>query len=125
MIIPRIAAYALAAVLVVAAVSKLRRPEETANEFGELGLLGSRQLARLVPLIELLCATALVLAPAWGGIMSFALLAGFSAVLIGVLRSGRVVNCNCFGALGSRPVSTMTLVRNAGLLLLAGLATLF
>ena len=120
----RLAAYLLAAVLVLAAVSKLRRPEATAGEFAELGLIGPRALARLVPMVELACAVALVVVPAWGGVAAFALLAAFTAVLVGVVRSGRIVSCNCFGALSSKPVSPLTLARNAGLLLLAAAATL-
>ena len=57
-------------------------------------------------------------------LVGFALLAAFTAVLIGVVRSGRMVACSCFGGLSSKPVSPLTLVRNVGLLLLAGLAVL-
>ncbi len=117
-----VAAVALAAILVVAAVAKLRRPDRTARDFAELGLVAPDLLARLVPIAEVGCAAALVLAPAWGGVVSFALLAGFTAVLAQVVRSGRVVSCSCFGGASSRPVSARTLARNAGLLALAAIA---
>lgn len=118
----RPAAYVLAAVFVLAAVTKARRPADTAREFAELGLSGATVLARVVPTIELGCAAALLLVPAYGGMASFALLAAFSAVLVTVIRSGRVVTCSCFGGVGSRPVSPLTLVRNGGLLALAAVA---
>ncbi len=118
------AAYLLAAVLAVAALTKLRRPAAVAADFGELGLVAPNALARVVPVLELACAALLVIVPAWGGIASFALLAAFTAVLVNVIRSGRVVACRCFGALTDEPVSPRTLARNAALLALALLATL-
>ncbi|MDH3679233.1 MAG: hypothetical protein OEV40_04700 [Acidimicrobiia bacterium] len=124
MIAARLAAYLLAVVLVAAAVAKARRPAATATEFAELGLAWPGALARLVPLVELACAAALVATPAWGGVVSFALLAAFTAVLVTVVRSGRVVRCSCFGGVGSQPVSARSLARNAVLLALAALATL-
>ena len=119
-----VAAYLLAAVLAAAAVTKLVRPAAVAADFAELGLVGPTVLARVVPLLELGCAALLVVAPAWGGVASFALLAAFTAVLVNVVRSGRVVPCRCFGALTDEPVSPRTLVRNAALLTLAIIATL-
>jgi len=119
-----IAAYVLAAVLVVAAFTKIRRPDDVAADFAELGLAWPRLLARVVPALELGCAVLLLAVPEWGGIASFALLAAFTAVLVNVLRSGRVVACRCFGALSEEPVSARTLVRNGGLLALAAVAAL-
>lgn len=120
----RVAATALAVVFLVAAGAKLRRPEATAKELGELGLVWSAPLARLIPLVEVATAVALVAAPAWGGVAAFALLGAFTAVLIGVLRSGRAVSCACFGGISERPVSARTLGRNGLLLALASLAAL-
>ncbi|MGI9615874.1 MAG: MauE/DoxX family redox-associated membrane protein [Acidimicrobiales bacterium] len=119
-----LAAYLLAAIFLFAAITKIRRPEEVAADFAELGLAWPRTLAGLVPALELGCAVLLVAAPEWGGIASFALLAAFTAVLINVLRTGRVVACRCFGALSEEPVSTRTLLRNAALLTLAAIAAL-
>ena len=121
-LLARGAGVVLALVLVVAAGAKLRRPEATAGELAALGLLAAAPLARLVPLVELATAATLVVAPAWGGVVAFALLAAFTTVLVGVLRSGRVVSCACFGGIAERPVSALTLARNAALLALAAVA---
>ena len=84
-----------------------------------MGLLAPGVLAWAVPAAELGAAGLLVVAPAWGGMSAFALLAAFTTVLVRVLRSGRAVSCNCFGGLSNRPISNRTLVRNAVLLGLA------
>ena len=118
----RIAALLLAAVFVIAAGAKLRRPEATVEELNEIGLRAPRALAWLLPLAELGAAAALVVTPNWGGVVSFALLAAFSVVLVRLVRSGRPVACRCFGGYSTKPVSPLTLVRNGGLLVLAALA---
>lgn len=120
-----LAALALAVVLAVAAVTKARRPAATADDFASLGLAAPGPLARIVPAAEAACAVALVIVPAWGGVAAFALLAAFTAVLVPVVRSGRIVNCSCFGGVGSRPVSAWTLARNAVLLALAAVSALW
>lgn len=113
------AALALAGVLSLAAMAKLRRPEETEADFASLGLPRPSTLAITVPVVELACAALLVVLPGWGGVASFGLLALFTAFLVTVLRSGRVVACACFGANDRDPVSARHLIRNAGLGLLA------
>ena len=118
----RLAALVLAGVLVVAAGAKVRRPDAVADDFAALGLVAPRRLAVAVPVAEIVCAALLVVAPAWGGIVGFALLAGFTAVLVRTLRSGLVVACRCFGAIDDRPVSWRTIARNAALLALAAIA---
>lgn len=119
------AAAVLAVVFVVAAGAKARHRTATASEFTELGLLAPDLLARVVPAAELVIAIALLVARPVGGVAAFALLAAFTTVLYNVTRSGRVVSCRCFGAMSSRPVSTLTLVRNGVLLALAAIAALF
>ncbi|MEM9562895.1 MAG: MauE/DoxX family redox-associated membrane protein [Actinomycetota bacterium] len=114
-----VAALILAAVFVVAGVAKLRRPAATADDFAELGLPLAAPLAVIVPIAELACAGLLVLLPGWGGVAAFGLLAVFTANLAVVVRSGRVVNCACFGAASRHPVSVRHLVRNVGLAALA------
>ena len=119
-----LAAYLLALVFAVAAFTKVRRRDAVAADFAELGLAWPGVLARVVPALELGCAALLVVAPEWGGVASFALLAAFTTVLINVVRTGRVVACRCFGALSEEPVSGRTLLRNAALLALAAVASL-
>ncbi|MGF1595853.1 MAG: MauE/DoxX family redox-associated membrane protein [Acidimicrobiales bacterium] len=116
------AALALAAVLVVAAAAKLRRPAATADDFASLGLRHSKVLARLVPAVEVATALALVVARPWGATVAFALLVAFTVVLATVVRSGRVVTCSCFGGATGEPVSPRTLARNGVLLALAVVA---
>lgn len=113
------AALLLAVVLIVAASAKLRRPEATAEDFASLGLPQPAALAIVVPALEAACALLLVVVPGWGGVASFGLLAIFTAFLVSVLRSGRVVACACFGTNDRDPISARHLVRNAGLGLLA------
>lgn len=116
------AAGILALVLVVAAVTKSRHPGRTAEELEAIGLRWPRALAWVLGPVELATAAVLVVSPAWGGVLAFALLSGFTVVLVGLVRSGRPVPCHCFGSLSREPVSGLTLVRNAGLLILAAVA---
>lgn len=120
----RVLALILAAVFVVAAGAKLRSPRATAAELAELRLRFPAVLAWLLPAVELGVAATLVAAPAWGGIVAFALLAAFTAVLVGVVRSGRSVSCRCFGGLSTKPISRTTLARNGALLAMAAGAAL-
>lgn len=120
--ITSLAAIGLAAVLLWAAGSKLLRPAETAADFRQLGLPAPTLLARLVPIVELATAILLLVAPGWGGVVGFALLAGFTALLIALVRSGRVVSCGCFGSSSTEPVSVVEVARNCLLLIMAASA---
>lgn len=106
-------AVALTATFLVAAYLKTSDQAGTADDFASLGLPRPDLLARIVPVAELGVANALVLAPGWGAIAAFALLAAFTTVLVGVVRSGRVVSCACFGGAKSEPVDIGHLARNA------------
>jgi len=119
MVLARIAGLVLAAVFGLAAVAKARRPAETEREISELGLVAPRLLSRAIPVVELTVAAMLVVIPPWGGMAAFALLAAFTTVLVGVIRSGRVVSCACFGGASDQPVGHRTLLRNAVLMALA------
>lgn len=122
MTITNLAAVALALVLAVAAAAKVHRPGETAQELATIGLRVPRALALALPAAELAVAVALVVAPGWGGVAAFALLAGFTTVLARLVVSGRPVACRCFGGLSTKPVSALTLARNGVLLALAAVA---
>ncbi len=113
----------LAGVLFWAAVTKLRDRTGTATGFEQLGLPGAQILASAVPVVEVATAFALVAVPGWGGVASFALLAGFTVVLVTTLRSGRMVACRCFGGTSDAPVTRGHLLRNAGLMVMAVFAT--
>lgn len=118
----RVAALALAVVFVVAAGAKTRSPRATAEELAELRLRFPTALARLLPAVELVVAVALIASPPWGGVLAFAVLAAFTAVLAGVVRSGRSVSCRCFGGLSTKPISRWSLARNGLLLAVAAVA---
>ncbi len=120
----RLLAAALAVVFVVAAVAKGRDLDATAREFASLGISRPRVVALLLVPLELAVAVALIAAPPVGATVAFAVLAAFTTVLVGVVRSGRLATCRCFGALSSRPVSNVTLVRNGGLLAVAAVVAL-
>jgi len=113
------AAVVLAGVLMLAAVAKIRRPEATAQDFAGLGLPRPTVLALVVPAVEMGCAALLVVLPGWGGVATFGLLSLFTALLISVIRSGRVVTCACFGANDRDPISIRHVARNGALGLLA------
>lgn len=106
----------LALVFAWAALAKLRSPRRTAEGFAALHLPWPRALAWVVPGLELVTAAALVLRPAWGAPIAFALLAGFTVLLVDIIRRGIPAACYCFGSGGDRPVDRRTLYRNAILL---------
>lgn len=118
-----VSAVFLAAVLVVAAIGKLRRPDLTAAGMAELGLPAAGSLRWAVPGAEGAVAGLLVTVPGWGGVAAFALLAAFTVVLITTIRAGRLVPCRCFGGTDRSPVSWRHVVRNVWLLGHAAVAT--
>ncbi len=112
-------ALVLAAVFVRAAVVKLLRADESETGFAALHLPAARPLARIVPLVELVLAIVLIVAPRVGGIAALVLLAGFTLVLARAIASGVNAPCNCFGAARRQPISGIDIIRN---LALAGFA---
>ncbi|HET9443342.1 MAG TPA: MauE/DoxX family redox-associated membrane protein [Acidimicrobiales bacterium] len=119
------AALVLGAVLAWAAAGKARRRAATASSFRGLRLPAPGGLAVAVPAVEAALAVALVLAPAVASWPTLALLLAFSAVVLRAVLAGEQVPCNCFGSggAGDSPVSSLDLVRNAGLAALAVLAS--
>lgn len=113
-------AFAVFAVLVVAAVSKFRSPSATRGATVELGV--SPRLASLVAPVELGTAALLLVRPSVGAVCAVVLLTAFTVVLGRVVRSGRTVRCGCFGAANSSPVNALTLLRNASLIAASAVA---
>lgn len=109
-------AVGLAAVFAWAGVAKLRFPRRTRRAFRALNV--DPTLARLVPMIELALALALVVAPRTG-IVAVLLVGVFTVVLA---RADDGVSCACFGSASSEPVSWVQLVRNGMLAAAAGVA---
>ena len=116
------AALVTAVVLGWAGMAKWQRPLGTAASFAGLGLPEPELLARAVPLAEFAVAALLLVVPPVGAVAALVLLLAFTAVLVGAVRRGDEVGCACFGAARARPVSTVDLIRNAGLLGFAGAA---
>lgn len=114
-----LAAVALAAVFAWAGVQKLRQPRAVAGYTRDLGVPFPAVTARLLPLVELGVAAALVTVPPGGAVLALAALAAFSAVLARAVAAGATTPCGCLGKASDEPVSGVDLVRNA---LLAALA---
>jgi hypothetical protein len=113
------AAVVLAAVFLWAAAGKLARADAAVGALRALGLPAARWLARAVPAAELVLAAVLLAAPRAGGAGALVLLAAFSAVLLRAVRAGVIAPCACFGTAAADPVSSVELVRNALLGVLA------
>jgi hypothetical protein len=100
-------ALGLALVFAWAGAAKLRTPKRTARAFRRLGVPAS--FARVVPVVELALAVALVLAPVTA-LAAAALLVAFTVVLA---RADDAVGCACFGSASTAPAGPVHLLRNA------------
>lgn len=114
------AALVLAGVFAFAAVAKGRDQVTTMASFRGLGLPAPTIMATVVPLGEVVVALGLLAVPTAMAWPALALLVAFSVVIVRAIASGSTVSCACFGggahgAADDRPVSTLELVRNAGL----------
>jgi hypothetical protein len=112
----------LGALLVWAAVAKIRRPDFTRESFARLGLRWPDSLAVAVPAVELVVAVLLVAWPPAGGAAALVLFVAFTVVLVRVVRSGAHVGCACFGSPRVESVSWADVVRNVGLVVMSVLA---
>ena len=118
------AAVVVAAVLLLAGVLKLARPNDWRAQASGLGV--PAMLAAVVPFFEIgLGATLLVQwrrhIVAW---IAVALFVAFTALLGLRLAQGQRPPCACFGSLSSRPIGAPTMVRNAVFLAIAVLAAI-
>ncbi len=113
----------LAAVLLAAAIAKLRSRDAT--RAATVALLGEHTgvvVAMALPFVEIAVAIALIVW--WSpvpGIVAAMLLLAFTVVL--VRANVRHVPCACFGGASNAPPGARAIVRNALLLALAVLAT--
>jgi hypothetical protein len=124
-----IAPIILAVVLAVSAVGKLRGPAASSEAFRDLRVptpLARPLVITSLPWAELLLALLLVVAGGWLGIVaSVGALALFTAYLLLVARAlgfEESVDCACFGEFAPGRITRRTIVRNAWLLVLAGVA---
>ena len=107
-------AFVVAGVFVVAAVAKLRSPAATGEATIALGV--PAVAASFVAPVELGVAMMLLFVPAAGAAAATGLLAVFTVLLRRALATGRTVRCGCFGAGSSTPVTSVSLLRNGGLI---------
>jgi thiol-disulfide isomerase/thioredoxin/uncharacterized membrane protein YphA (DoxX/SURF4 family) len=107
----------LAAVFLVAAVGKLLDLEGSRRALEEFGV--PARLARpggaVLPVAELLVATALLIRPSarWGATVALLLLLAFVAGVVRAMSRGQAPDCHCFGQIHSEPAGRSTLIRNA------------
>lgn len=109
-------AVALAVILGWAALSKITRRDATSAAFGQMGLPSPARLALAVPAVEAAIALGLLLIPGWAAVGAFALFISFTVYLLGLIRSGATIGCNCFGGRSQAPAHWADVVRNAGLM---------
>lgn len=120
---------ALVVVFVVSAVTKLRDRPGFRVAVGEFGVpsFAVTAVAAVVPVVELACAVALVVADpvaTTGIVVSLLLVATFTVAIVANLARGHRPDCHCFGQLSSGPTGWTTVGRNAAILLVAAIPLL-
>jgi uncharacterized membrane protein YphA (DoxX/SURF4 family)/peroxiredoxin len=77
-----------------------------------------------LPVAELFTAIALLptVTARWGSLAAIVLLATFTAGVGYALSQGRTPDCNCFGQVSSEQISSRTLLRNGGLIVIAAVS---
>jgi uncharacterized membrane protein YphA (DoxX/SURF4 family) len=117
--------FGLGGLLAVAGALKLRAPLAFATEIANYQLLPAvaPYVAAVLPVVELVIGVALVVAPrAWrraAALAAVALLSAFTVAVASAYFRRINIDCGCFGT-GGGPITALTLVRNALLLLVAG-----
>ena len=119
-----VAGYILGGVFLVAGLSKLRSPLETRRSLRDLGFPFPKETSIILPLVELLTATLLIVDPATGGPCAVALLVAFTVLILSRLVNGNTSGCGCFGAWSTRPLSYWDVARNTVFIVLGAIATL-
>jgi hypothetical protein len=122
-------ALAVAVLLASAATHKLRAPGRFARQLADYQLLPEalvRPIGRVIPLLELLIAFALLVpfSRAIAAVSAAALIALYaSAIGINLWRGRRAIDCGCAGPDQAQPLRPVLLARNAVLVALALLAS--
>ncbi len=122
-------ALAVAVLLASAATHKLRAPGRFARQLADYQLLPGallRPIGRVIPLLELLIAFALLVpfSRAIAAVCAAALIALYaSAIGINLWRGRRDIDCGCAGPDQAQPLRPILLARNAVLVALALLAS--
>lgn len=118
------AALLVAAVFLVAGVSKVADPHRWRSEASGMGVSGL--VVTVTPWFELVLGALLAVqlqrhVVAW---LAVALLVAFTVLLVVRLAQGQRPVCACFGSLSQRPIGASNVVRNAVFIALAVLAAL-
>ena len=122
-------AIAIAVLLASAATHKVRAPARFARQLADYQLLPAslvRPIARLVPLLELAIAFALLVpvSRGWAALSAASLLALYAAAIgINLWRGRRDIDCGCAGPDQAQPLRPVLLLRNSVLVVLALLAS--
>ena len=122
-------ALAIAVLLASAATHKVRAPARFARQLADYQLLPAslvRPIARLVPLLELAIAFALLVpvSRGWAALSAASLLALYAAAIgINLWRGRRDIDCGCAGPDQAQPLRPVLLLRNSVLVVLALLAS--
>jgi peroxiredoxin/uncharacterized membrane protein YphA (DoxX/SURF4 family) len=115
---------ALAAVFGIAGVAKLLDRAGSGKAAAEFGIPVSlaRHVAYLLPVAELGISISLIFVQSsWFGAIGAALvLLAFTTAMVVQLAKGQTPDCHCFGQIHSEPVGMSSILRNIGLLVLAG-----
>ncbi len=119
-----IARLALVVTFVISAVAKIRDADgarQAVRDFGVPAGVAPLVATSLAPL-ELASAALLLttdLGVTAGALLALGLLAAFTAGIVTNLLRGNRVDCHCFGAMSSKPLSWWSVVRNSAMMLLA------
>ncbi len=102
---------------VVAGVTKLADIKTftlTLQDFGFSWDIIRTVLAYMVPIVELISGTCMIVGFAlrYSSAMTLLLLLTFIALIIPIITVGQTVNCGCFGSVGNSPVDVTLLVRD-------------
>ena len=122
-------ALAIAVLLASAATHKVRAPARFARQLADYQLLPDslvRPVARLVPLLELAIAFALLVpvSRGWAALSAASLLALYAAAIgINLWRGRADIDCGCAGPDQAQPLRPVLLLRNSVLVVLALLAS--
>jgi uncharacterized membrane protein YphA (DoxX/SURF4 family) len=116
----------LGGLLIVAGALKLRAPVAFATEIANYQLVPAvaPYVAAVLPVLELAVGGALIIAPrAWrraAALAALGMLAAFTVAVASAYFRRINIDCGCFGT-GGGPITGLTLVRNAVLMLSAAL----
>jgi len=111
-------------VVAVAGATKLVARDVWAASARSMGV--PRVVWAVLPWLECVLGAAVVarIAIPWSALVLIALLAVFTAWLVTRMRAVSPPVCACFGAFSTRPVSWRDVLRNAGLIVAAGVASI-